>query len=281
MELAQLKNLKVGFVGAGNMAQAIGSAFIDSGVINPQNMMVSAPSERNLKYWKDRNVKTTHENGDIVSFGHIVFLAVKPQYFNDMIESLKKSQLNVAKNICFVTIMVGKTVKMVQDILNSIPAIREANCHFVKVMPNTPSEVKAGCSVMSYDEVGKYTLVVRDLMKLTGICELIPESIMDACGALSGSGPAYLYMVIEAMADGGVKLGIPRALAYKLAAQAMVGAGKMVLETGKHPGSLKDEVCSPGGSTIVAVHELEKGGVRAAFISALTGAAEKSAQLRK
>ncbi|KAF6213517.1 hypothetical protein GE061_011237 [Apolygus lucorum] len=270
---------KVGFIGAGNMAKAIGNGMLVSESVKAENIIISAPSDRNLAFWKEKGVRTTHDNAEVITFADIVFIAVKPQYFEGMIDGLKKaSTLTVTKPMCFVSIMVGRTVKSVTEVLKTVPGIL-GEFEVIKVMPNTPSMVGMGCSVMVSDKNGAFTSVVRQIMELCGVCEDIPESLMNACGALSGSGPAYLYMVIEALADGGVKLGIPRDLSYRLAAQTMSGAGKMVMESGKHPGVLKDEVCSPGGSTITGVHELEKSGLRAGFMNALAAAANRSEQL--
>ncbi|XP_013383076.1 pyrroline-5-carboxylate reductase 2-like [Lingula anatina] len=151
----------------------------------------------------------------------------------------------------------------------------------IRVMPNTPALIQTGASVFA---PGKHALdndsdVVATLLSSIGICAETSEQMMDAVTGLSGSGPAYGYMAIESMADGGVKMGLPRDLAVKLAAQTLMGAAKMVLDTGKHPGQLKDEVCSPGGTTIAAVHSLEKSGFRASLIAAVEAATERSKEL--
>ncbi|GFT91843.1 pyrroline-5-carboxylate reductase 2 [Nephila pilipes] len=148
----------------------------------------------------------------------------------------------------------------------------------IRVMPNTPALVREGASVFS---CGSNTLeedatTAHRIFTSVGICEEIEEYLLDAVTGLSGSGPAYMFMAIEALADGAVKMGIRRELAIKLAAQTLLGAAKMVLETGKHPGALKDDVCSPGGTSIQAVHELEKNGFRSALISAVEAATQRS-----
>ncbi|BES92582.1 pyrroline-5-carboxylate reductase [Nesidiocoris tenuis] len=261
------------------MAKAIGSRIFKSGILGKQAIMVSAPSDRNLGYWQKLGVLTTNDNLQVINHSEIVFIAVKPQYFDDMIRDLKNAGTKLTANKCFVSFMVGKTIRIVKQKLAEITS-DVSLLEVIKVMPNTPAMSGAGCTVICHEgKKGEQFENVSNMMKLTGICEEIPESLMNACGALSGSGPAYLYMVIEALADGGVKQGIPRALAYRLAAQTMVGAGKMVLDSGLHPGVLKDEVCSPGGTTITAVHQLEKSGVRAAFIDAIQAAVERSNQL--
>uniref|UniRef100_T1HNJ3 Pyrroline-5-carboxylate reductase n=3 Tax=Rhodnius TaxID=13248 RepID=T1HNJ3_RHOPR len=150
-------------------------------------------------------------------------------------------------------------------------------------MPNTPCQVGSGCSVMCYDPAvpKEYVDQVKKIMSFTGTCDVIPEHMFDSAAAVCGSGPAYVYMVIESLADGAVRCGVPRNVALKLASQTIIGAGKMVLESGKHPGQLKDEVCSPAGTTIAAVHELEKSGMRCAFMNAVVAATNRSIELSK
>lgn len=153
----------------------------------------------------------------------------------------------------------------------------------IRTMPNTPMQVGEGCTVytpgqyVSHHDLEKIHIILNSL----GIAHQVPEKMIDAVGAISGCGPAYVYTFIEALADGGVKLGVPRQMALQFAAQTVFGAAKTVLETEKHPAILRDEVCSPGGSTIAAVHELEKGGMRATVINAVQVAAEKNTELGK
>lgn len=153
----------------------------------------------------------------------------------------------------------------------------------IRSMPNTPMRVGEGCTVyapgqyVTHQDLDKIHLIFNSL----GIAQQVPEKLISAVAAVSGCGPAYIYTIIEAMADGGVKHGIPRNLAIQLAAQTVYGAAKMVLQTETHPAILRDEVCSPGGSTIAAIHELEKGGLRASLMNAIQAATEKSHQIGK
>lgn len=147
-------------------------------------------------------------------------------------------------------------------------------------MPNTPMMVGEGITVYcSMNTTNQDETIIEKLFSYIGVIENVPESLMNAIGGLSGSGPAYAYLVIEALADGAVKMGVPRPMATKFAAQVLVGAGKMVLETGRHPGQLKDEVCSPGGTTITGVHAMECGQVRASMMNAVEAAVRKSNEL--
>lgn len=271
---------EIGFIGAGNMAQAIGLAFIKKGICDAKNLIVSAPSENNKKPWRDLGVAVTTDNNVVFCNSKIVFLATKPQYMNEVVSKLYKNTLGLPLKI-IISIMAGITLSTLQEIFLSI--LRPSN--IFKVMPNTPSLVGEGFSAISYpneansEEIAENLPTVKLLMSAVGGVEVIPESLMNAAGAVSGSGPAYAFLIIEALADGGVKQGLPRDLAVRLAASTMAGASRMVLETGKHTGQLKDMVTSAGGSTIAALHALEKGGVRSAMMDAVEAATKRSKEM--
>ncbi|KAK9505457.1 hypothetical protein O3M35_009514 [Rhynocoris fuscipes] len=271
----------IGFIGAGNMAQAIGLRLVSEGVINPSNMIVSARSDRNLTVWSQKGVKTTTKNSDVVKKADVIFIAVKPQFFEEAMQSLAgewKFDFRI-----FISVMAGKTIDYIKKTIKTIAYDSISDFDVIRVMPNTPCLVGKGCSVLCHGPTinEKYVLEIQRLMSYTGTCDIIPESLFDAVSAVSGSGPAYIYLVIESLADGAVRCGVPRDLAMKLASQTVSGAAEMVTKTGKHPGQLKDEVCSPAGTTIAAVHELEKTGIRCAFMNAVKAAAERSAELAK
>ncbi|XP_014262469.1 pyrroline-5-carboxylate reductase [Cimex lectularius] len=264
----------VGFIGAGNMAQAIAFRMLDSGLVLPSNMIVSATSDRNLELWKQRAVSTTIDNSKVVKNATIVFIAVKPQYFKTAAHSI--SNISDAKVKCFVSVMAGKTLKNISATLGQ----NYKHAHIIRVMPNTPCMVGIGCSVMcSINSDSNYNKVVYSIMSSLGLCEQIDEVLFNSVSGLCGSGPAYMYMVMEALADGAVKKGVTRDMAMNMAAQVMKGAAEMVLSTKKHPGLLKDEVCSPGGTTICGVAELERGSVRSAFINAISAASDRADEL--
>ncbi|BFZ21126.1 hypothetical protein BsWGS_24165 [Bradybaena similaris] len=225
-----------------------------------------------LEQLRETGVRTTQDNKELVSDSDIVVIAVKPNIVKVILQEVAPV-VQTGRHL-FISIAAGVTIRAIEQ---SLPP----GTHVVRVMPNTPALVLAGASVMA---PGSHALksdleVVRGLLSTIGICEEGSEGLLDAVTGLSGSGPAYAFAAIEALADGGVKMGLPRDLALKLAAQTLLGAAKMVLETGKHPGQLKDEVCSPGGTTIAGMHALEKNGFRGALIDAVEAATLRAKEL--
>ncbi|XP_026468928.1 pyrroline-5-carboxylate reductase 3-like [Ctenocephalides felis] len=264
------------------MAKALAFSMLKKNVLSPSNIHVSGPNLQNLQPWRNVGVNNiSDKNYDTVCNCQIIFICVKPQYFKSMASSLEEDYEKhpvELKDKVWVSIMAGVTLDKIKDTLGFYPSPK-----IIRTMPNTPVDVGAG--VIVYTPGGNVTqdeaMKVRSLLQAISLCQEIPESIINSASALSGSGPAYIYQVIEALADGGVKMGIPRHLANQFAAQTVLGAAQMVLKTGKHPGLLKDEVCSPGGSTIAGVHELEKSGVRNAFMNAVQAAKMRNDELGK
>ncbi|XP_050412666.1 pyrroline-5-carboxylate reductase 1, mitochondrial [Patella vulgata] len=255
------ENTMVGFIGAGRMAQAMAKGFISSGLVRAGNITASDHNQQCLQILQDLGAKTTRENQEVVTKSDLVVLAVKPHIVKPVLREVAPI---VKSDTLFVSIAAGVTIESIES---NLPV----GTRVVRVMPNTPALVSAGASVLTKGTTASDTdsKLVKALLSSIGICEEGSESYLDAVTGLSGSGPAYAFVAIEAMADGGVKQGLPRDLALKLAAQTLLGAAKMVLETGKHPGQLKDEVCSPGGTTIAAIASLEKSGFRGALIDAV------------
>ena len=260
---------KIGFIGCGNMGTAMIQGILESGKCPPQEMMISCRTKKTLEEKKAQfGVQISTDNRDVAAFADILFVAVKPQFYAEVLEEIKDL---LTEEQILVSIAPGKTLVWFDEVLGR-------NLKVIRTMPNTPSMVKegmmgmcAGARVTDADMA-----LVRDLCSGFSQTEVIPEHLMDVVTAVSGSSPAYVFMFIEAMADAGVKLGLPRAKAYKLAEQSILGSAKLALETGKHPGVLKDEVCSPGGTTIEAVIDLEKNGFRNTVISAIEKCANKS-----
>lgn len=255
--------LKIGFLGGGKMAQALAKGFIRAGLSKGEMMLASClPHDvSSIESFKDIGSNTVFSNTDVVDYGDILILSVKPQVVPRIlpeINNCKKLLLSIAMGISISTLEKG--------LPEGTPVIR--------VMPNTPALVGCGATVFSRGKHAgdKEAEVAEKLFSSIGICEEVPENMIDPVTALAGSGPAYVYMMIEALADGGVKMGLMRDLAYKLAAQTVLGAGTMVRETRIHPGQLKDDVASPAGSTITAIHYLEKHGLRSALIGAVEAA---------
>ncbi|XP_071525662.1 uncharacterized protein [Panulirus ornatus] len=270
-----LNPANLGFVGCGNMAQALLGAFVKKGLVDPPHVIASAPSDRNLSKLRTLGVKTTHDNNEVVKQSDVIFLCVKPHLLMEMIDDLNPPERGHTP--LFVSIVTGFDVKALEEMLS--PLVDQPRV--IRTMPNTPCMVGQGCCLYT---LGTYTssadgAVINSMLSAVGMCAEIPESQMDAACGLAGSGPAYIYATIEALADGGVKMGLPRHLAQTLAAQMVKGAAAMVLDTGKHPGQLKDEVCSPGGTTIAAMHTLESNGLRNAFISAVEASSLRAKEL--
>lgn len=265
-------HMKLGFIGCGNMASAILSGILKQRLVSPDDVIASALHQETL----DRaaatwHIHTTRDNCEAAK-ADIVFLAVKPQFYEQVIREIRDvvsdSQLIVsiapAKSIATIKQWFGKDIRL------------------IRTMPNTPAMVGEGvtavcpCANVSTEELQK----VLALLEACGLTEVMPERLLDSVTAVSGSSPAYVFMFIEALADGAVRDGIPRAQAYRLAAQAVLGSAKMVLETGKHPGELKDMVCSPAGTTIEAVAALERAGFRNAVLAGMKACTDKTNQMR-
>lgn len=264
--------MKLGVIGAGNMAKAMVQGMIAQGIYSPGEILLSRRDEDALNSLKQElGVEITTENIQVAKQAEILLLAVKPQMMEAVIEEIKET---VNSHQLIITIAAGKPMTWYEECFGKeIKLIRD--------MPNTPAMVGEGCSAYC---VGK--LVTKEeeakakaIFDSYGTSFLLAESMMDNFGALAGSGPAFVFMFLEAMADGAVLNGMPRQMAYEIAAQTLLGSAKLAKETGKHPGELKDMVCSPGGTTICGIRTLEEKGMRAALINALNSCVEKSQKL--
>jgi pyrroline-5-carboxylate reductase len=264
--------LKIGFLGAGKMATALAKGFVRAEIAFPKEIIASARSAatRNL-FAKEIGAKTSASNSDVLKFANVIILGVKPI---QVAEVLAEQRDNFTKNHLLISIAAGVTISKLENLLS-------AGARVIRVMPNTPALVGEAASAFA---LGKNATaangeIAKKLLSAVGVALQVKESLLDAVTGLSGSGPAYVYQFIEALSDGGVAAGLPRDIATKLAAQTVLGAAKMVLETGQHPGALKDQVTSPGGTTIEGLHALEKGKLRATVMSAVRAATEKSKKL--
>ncbi len=261
--------MRVGFIGCGNMGQAMLSGMLDSGKVKRDEVIVSAKSlESRVNLKKKYEVAVAEDNEQVVKSSDIIFLAVKPQYYEEVIKEVKEA---VLEDKILVSIAPGKTFAWLEEMVGKPAKI-------IRTMPNTPSLVKEGMmGICANDKVAKEELdMICRLCASFSKVEIVPEHLMDVVTAVSGSSPAYVFMFIEAMADAAVEGGMPRSQAYTFAAQAVLGSAKMVLETGVHPGELKDRVCSPGGTTIQAVRVLEEQGMRGAVMDAMKACLDKS-----
>lgn len=260
---------KIGFIGCGNMGSPILGGLIKSGFVSSDEIIVSTKTESSSKKIKDEyNVLTTLDSKMVAREAETLILAVKPNMYKQIVEEIE-GELTEDKLI--ITIAAGITINNMEEWLGD-------DAKIIRTMPNTPALVgEAMSAVCPNKNISKEELeYCKKIFESFGECVELEEKYFDGFIAVAGSSPAYVYMFIEAMADGAVKLGIPRTKAYKMAAQSVLGSAKMVLETGKHPGELKDSVCSPAGTTIEAVAELEKLGFRNSVIQAMDKCAEKS-----
>ena len=241
------------------MATAIIKGIIKKQIIEEENIMASAKTKTTLeRVQRELGIKVSMDNSEVVKNSDIVVLAVKPQYYQEVIEQIKDT---VSDNQIIISIAPGKTLAWLQDCFGK-------NVKLVRTMPNTPALVGEGMTGACRNEyvTDEDYATVLQILGSFGEVETIPENLMDVCVSVSGSSPAYIYILIEAMADGAVADGMPRAQAYKFAA----------LETGKHPGELKDQVCSPGGTTMEAVRVLEEKGFRSSVIEAMKACVRKA-----
>ncbi len=261
---------KIGIIGCGNMGGAILYGALESGVLPKENAYVYDINPAMMEKAEKWGVHLAADDEDVCKKADIILLAVKPQNAAEALSMCK----NALDGKAVMSIVAGVTVKRLQNMIAGTPRI-------LRIMPNTPAMVYEGAFALCSDN--DFTAEELDnatsIYETIGVVEMIPEHLIDAVCGLSGGGPAYAAMFIEAMADGGVKQGLPRATAYRLAAQTCLGTAKMILEKGIHPGELKDMVTSPGGTTIEGCEALERGGMRAAVIDCVNVATEKSKKL--
>ena len=261
--------MKLGFIGCGNMAQAMISGIVEAGLVSSEEVIASDAYQPSLDAAKEKlDINVTLDNKEVASKSEMLVLAVKPQFYEAVINEISPV---VKDDIIIITIAPGQTLEKIEGLFGK-------DIRVVRTMPNTPAMVGEGMTalcankLMTSEEKDK----VKEIIGGFGKAEYVPEYMMDSVVAVSGSSPAYVFMFIEALADGAVLSGMSRKEAYTFAAQSVMGSAKMVLETGKHPADLKDMVCSPAGTTIEAVRVLEEEGFRNSVIKAMVACAEKS-----
>jgi len=267
-----MKNKTLGFIGAGNMAAALVKGLLHAQVVPPEGIIVSdVKPERLAQLKEEHGIRITQDNHELVNVSDVVVLSVKPQVIDKVLtligNDVKSTQL-------VISVAAGVPVSVIESRLPE-------GTHVVRTMPNTPATVQAGATAIA---PGTHATeddleVARALFTAVGRVVTLDESLLDAVTGLSGSGPAYVMLMIEAMADGGVKVGLHRDTALLLAAQTVYGSAKLLLDTGEHPGRLKDMVTSPGGTAIAGLHTLESGGLRRTLIDAVEAATNRAIQL--
>lgn len=261
-----------GFIGAGKMASALIRGMIRSGVATADRVSASDPLPNTRdELARETEITASSSNLAVVARSDVLVLAVKPQSMTQVLRELAPA---VTADHLVVSIAAGVSIATIGEVLG-------AGRRVIRVMPNTPALLGEGASAYALgpDATDDDAAVVQAFLESVGRAVRVPESQLDAVTGLSGSGPAFVYMIIEALSDGGVRAGLPRDVATMLAAQTVLGSARMVLETGLHTGTLKDQVTSPGGTTIAGVHALERAGLRGALIDAVEAAARRSAEL--
>lgn len=264
---------KIGFIGVGNMGLPMLKGAIRS--FGKQGVVYTDANEDRVKYVQNIiGIPYLNNNLSCIEQAEIIVLAIKPQYLNQLMENFRSIDLT---NRIFISIAPGVSIDAIKKVLGE-------NIRVVRAMPNTPAMVSAGMSAVCFsDDVfsDEDKDLIFQLFNSFGETVSLSEKQLDMVVPVSGSSPAYVYMFIEAMADAAVLFGLPRDVAYKLAAQSVYGSAKMVIETGEHPGALKDAVCSPGGTTIEAVIKLEEHGFRSAIIEAMKACYDKTLTFNK
>ncbi len=262
---------KIAFIGGGNLASALLTGMLSSGVYLKDDIMVAEPNEAQRdKLAAELDITVTDNNGVAVAFGDVVLLTVKPNIYPIVIAEVKDQ---IADKL-IITVAAGISTNFVERTFGK--AVR-----IVRSMPNTPAAVRSGMTSLAANALATEDDIqfAQKLFGCVGQVEMIKESLMDVASAIAGSSPALVYMFIEALADGVVLKGMPRQQAYRMAAQAVLGSAKMVRDSGVHPGQLKDNVASPGGTTIEAIHQLEKGAFRGNIIEAIARCVDKSIEM--
>lgn len=265
--------MKIGVIGLGNMATAIIGGLLAKKMVEPENVIGYDKLEGAIQKIKTNyNITTVTSEAKVAEAADVLFLAVKPNVLSDV---LAKISASIKSETVIISIVAGKSLKFIED------GLQRKDCKIVRTMPNTPALVLEGCTGVcpNANVTKEESDKVLELLGAFSKASIVPEKLMDVVVGISGSSPAYVFMFIEAMADAAVVAGMPRAQAYEMCAQAVLGSAKLLLETGKHPGELKDMVCSPGGTTIEAVKVLEEKGFRASVMDATLACIEKSAKL--
>ena len=262
---------RLGFIGAGRIVEVLTKGLVAAGVVQNNNVWASAPVENELQWIRHLGCNVTLKNRGILHENQTVILAVKPQILPKVVEEIAPA---VTEDHLILSVAAGITTSRIEALLPKKSRV-------VRVMTNTPVMFRNGVSAFSMGSNTRHEdhEMVYKLLSAIGYCVEVKEELMDTVTGFAGGGPAYIYMVIEALADGAVRGGINRADAVKMATQMTIGAAKMVQETGHHTSELKDAVCSPGGTTIVGVHTLEQGQLRATLMDAVNAAGKRANEL--
>lgn len=261
----------IAFVGAGNMAGALIKGLLHAGACEPDHVhAVDVRADRLEELARDHSIRVGEHVRDACEWADVIVLSVKPQAFDKILDPVAQG----VGDALVVSVAAGVPIRAIEHRMPS-------GTRVVRTMPNTPALVDAGATAISAGThaVPDDVSLVREIFDSVGMTVVLDESLLDAVTGLSGSGPAYIFLIIEALADAGVKVGLHRRDAQALAAQTIFGAAKLLIDTGEHPGRLKDMVTSPGGTAIAGLHTLEAGGMRTTLINAVESATARSRQL--
>jgi len=272
--MSQKDGIRIGFLGTGQMATALAKGWLAAGLAAANRTLGSDPVSHARERFQDvTGASAVADNQEVVAASDLLIIAVKPQ---SMARLLAEIAPTVSARHLVVSIAAGITLKQLAEGLGK-------DRRLIRVMPNTPCLLGASASGFCPNDAANSGDIelVQKLLDAVGKAFRLPEPLLDAVTGLSGSGPAFVYVMIEALSDGGVRMGLPRDVATALAAQTVLGAARMVLESGTHPGALKDAVASPGGTTIAGLHELERAGVRGALMDAVEAATRRATELGK
>lgn len=268
------QNTTIGVIGIGNMGSAMIRGMVNGSIVQPESIWIyDQEQDKCKKIQKELGVNIAQSSKQLTENCNIIVPAVKPPFVADVLSEITNV---LTSNHLILSIAAGITMDQIKEII-------QEKCYVIRTMPNTPALVGEGMTVICKDSSvpEEYLTIACNIFRSFGKIEFVSESQMHAATAISGSSPAYAFLFLEALADGGVMMGLSREQSYKMAAQSLLGAAKMVLQTEKHPGELKDMVCSPGGTTIDAVASLEQGKFRGAIIEAVRICAKKSMDMGK
>lgn len=263
---------KIALIGAGNMSEALVSGMLRAKVVEPASLLATDVAAARRTLFEDRfKIHVGHDNEEAVAWADVVILSVEPHILDSVCQDVRSA---LRQDHLIISVAAGYPLARLERVLGG-------DRQLVRAMPNTPSILGEGVTAVSMDPhtTAEGAQLAQSIFGSIGKVVEVEERLLDAVTGLSGSGPAYVYLMIEALADGGVKMGLGRQIAYTLAAQTVLGAARMVLETGDHPAQLKDRVASPGGTTISGVHALEKAGFRASLMTAVEEATRRSQEI--
>jgi pyrroline-5-carboxylate reductase len=262
---------KLGFIGAGNMGEALVKGLVSTKAAAPSQILVSARRRERIQEMEKLYGVRGGTNSEVARHGEVIVLAVKPQILDQVLRDISG---DVSREKLVVSVAAGVPIAAIERRLR--PPMR-----IVRAMPNTPATVAAGATALALGEhaTDADLATARTIFDSVGLTVVLEESQLDAVTGLSGSGPAYLFLIIEALADAGVKVGLSRRASLQLAAQTVLGSAKLLIESGQHPGMLKDGVTSPGGTAIAGLHTLEAGGLRNVLMNAVEAATRRSREL--